>query len=84
MEKVRHQAFDLVIFDLQLRDARGLDLLKSIKKYTSDIVGIVITGNPELTTTIESIRQGVFAYLAKPFDLDEIYNAVTRLSNNSV
>jgi len=82
IEKARHTAFDLMIVDLKMPQMDGLELLKTIKTYTSDIVAIMMTGMPDLESTIEAMRAGVFDYIAKPFELDTILYSVQKALEN--
>jgi len=78
IEKAKTERYDLMLIDLNMPEMDGLELLKAVKNYTSDIVAIVMTGCPDLQTTIESMRMGVFDYLAKPFDLDTMLITVEK------
>lgn len=71
--------FDIAFIDLELPDISGLDILRHIKNKYPDTVASVITGNSDIRCAIESITAGVFRYLKKPFDVDDILE-VTRLS----
>jgi DNA-binding NtrC family response regulator len=68
----KNEPVNLVIVDIRMPDMDGLEILRRIKKYIADAVAIVMTGAPDLRSTVESMRQGVFDYIAKPFDLDEL------------
>jgi DNA-binding response OmpR family regulator len=78
MQKAKVTPFNLMIIDLNMPAFGGLDLLKMVKQYSFDLVAIVITGSPNLESTIESMRAGVFDYIAKPFELETIVNSVEK------
>ena len=82
VEKARNEHFDLMLVDLKMPDVNGLELLRAVKRYTSDIVAIIMTGAPDLESTIESMRAGVFDYIAKPFDLETILTTVEKALEN--
>jgi len=65
--------FDLALVDLRLggRDS-GLQLLPELRRLSPDGQIILVTGNATLDTAVRAIRQGVFAYVLKPFDPDEL------------
>jgi CheY-like chemotaxis protein len=79
MQLIDNNEFDIAYIDLELPDTNGLNILCYIKNNFPDIVASIITGKSELNSVIESIKAGVFRYLKKPFDLDDIHE-VTRLS----
>jgi len=59
---------DLVLLDLNLPDANGLDILKKIhiEKIPSEV--IIITGHGNVNVVVEAMKYGAFDFLAKPFD----------------
>jgi two-component system, NtrC family, response regulator HydG len=69
---------DLVITDLRLADASGIDLIKHIKKDTPDVEVILMTGYGSLDITIEAIKAGAYYYLEKPYTADRLFMLVDR------
>ena len=59
---------DVVITDIRMPNATGLDLLRIVKGQDPDIQVIILTGYGQLDTAMEAIEHGAFAYLEKPFD----------------
>lgn len=74
--KCRTQPFDLVITDIMMPGATGLEVLEAVKKIDPDILVILITGYASLETAIQAIREGAYDYITKPFTLEEIKIAV--------
>ncbi|MBW2609253.1 MAG: sigma-54-dependent Fis family transcriptional regulator [Deltaproteobacteria bacterium] len=68
----REQKFDLIITDLMMPGANGLEVLKETRKIDPDILVILITGFASLETAIQAIREGAYDYITKPFRLEEI------------
>jgi two-component system response regulator AtoC len=71
-------AVDLVITDLRLSDASGIDVIKHIKKNTPDTEVILMTGYGSLDITIEAIKAGAYYYLEKPYTPDRLFTLVDR------
>jgi len=69
---------DLVITDLRLADASGIDLIKHIKKTTPEIEVILMTAYGSLDITIEAIKAGAYYYLEKPYTPDRLFTLVDR------
>jgi two-component system response regulator HydG len=69
---------DLVITDLCLTDATGIDLIKHIKRETPDIEVILMTGYGSLDVTIEAIKCGAYYYLEKPYSPGRLLTLVDR------
>jgi DNA-binding NtrC family response regulator len=69
---------DLVITDLRLSDASGIDLIKHVKQNTPDVEVILMTGYGSLDITIEAIKAGAYYYLEKPYTPDRLFALVDR------
>lgn len=69
---------DLVITDLRLSDATGIDLTKHIKQHTPDVEVILMTAYGSLDVTIEAIKAGAYYYLEKPYTPDRLFALVDR------
>jgi two-component system nitrogen regulation response regulator GlnG len=67
---------DVLITDVILPDANGLDLIPQILAQRPDLRVIVISAQNTLATAVRATEQGAFDYLPKPFDLDELIKAV--------
>jgi DNA-binding NtrC family response regulator len=69
---------DLVLLDLGLPDADGLDVLRELKAEHPDLPVIVLTANDSLANAIESIKHGAFHFLSKPYAIEELLSLCTR------
>lgn len=68
----REQTFDLIITDLMMPGANGMEVLKEARKIHPETLVILITGYASLETAVQAIRDGAYDYITKPFKLDEI------------
>jgi DNA-binding NtrC family response regulator len=69
---------DLVLQDLGLPDAPGLDTLATIKQRHPDVIVIIITAQDSLSNAIESIKLGAFHFISKPYAPEELLNVMKR------
>jgi DNA-binding NtrC family response regulator len=69
---------DLVITDLRLSDATGIDLITQIKRETPDTEVILMTAYGSLDITIEAIKRGAYYYIEKPYTPDFLCALVER------
>jgi signal transduction histidine kinase/CheY-like chemotaxis protein len=76
MALTRSMPLDVVLTDIILPGASGVDLLRQIRDFSPDIQVIMMTGDPTLGTASESLRLGAADYLQKPVDRHEILKAV--------
>ncbi|MBF0169709.1 MAG: sigma-54-dependent Fis family transcriptional regulator [Nitrospinae bacterium] len=74
------EAFDtgVVILDIRLPDANGLDILESIHHQGSRFYSIIMTAYPDMESTVRAVQNGVGEYIYKPIDIHEIDSAVTK------
>ncbi|NIB42900.1 sigma-54-dependent Fis family transcriptional regulator [Pseudomaricurvus alkylphenolicus] len=67
--------YDLIISDLRLPGAPGTDLIKE----AGEVPVLIMTSYASLRSAVDSMRLGAVDYIAKPFDHDEMVNAVKRV-----
>ena len=78
LEKARQGGYGLVLLDVMMPDASGIDLIPAIHEADPDIVCIVITGYATVELAIRAIKQGAYNFLTKPFSVDELTLAVNQ------
>lgn len=67
--------YDLVISDVMMPEMDGITMLKKIKgnSNVSDIPVILLTSKSEVENRLEGLRKGADAFLAKPFNMEELH-----------
>ena len=78
MAALKEANYRLVITDLFLADGSGFGIMKHLQENSPETKSIVITGHASLDSAIRALRKGAFDYLLKPFELDELKEAVDR------
>ena len=73
---VEKENFDLIISDIVLQGASGIDLLRQIKEMGKSCPVVMITGYPNIETAAEAVRLGAFDYVPKPVKKDELLKIV--------
>jgi DNA-binding NtrC family response regulator len=75
---IQDKGIDLVTLDLKMPGLSGIDVLREIKKFQTDIEVIVITGYGTLTNAQEAIRFGAGDFISKPFNVADIIAIVSK------
>jgi DNA-binding NtrC family response regulator len=68
----------LVLLDLQLPDAEGLQTLDRIKSDSPGIPVIVLTAHDTLHNAIESIKRGAYHFISKPYAPEELLSLIEK------
>ena len=66
---------ELAVVDLRLPDARGLEVVKTLKSLDEATEIVLLTGYGSIATAVEGLRLGAVHYLTKPIDVDGILAA---------
>ncbi len=69
---------DMVIMDVHMPDMDGLDTIAELHKFLPDSMYIVISADDDSKMIRRAIQNGVSEYLVKPFDIDDLDQAVRR------
>jgi len=64
--------FDLVVSDIYLGDETAIDLFDAVHATNPDAAIILVTAQGTVETAAAATRAGVFDYLSKPFELDQL------------
>ncbi len=72
------RAYPIVISDIYIDERTGLDVLREAKRRDPLCSVILMTGRGTMETVMAATRGGVFDYIAKPFDLDVMLEAIER------
>jgi len=68
----------LVLLDLRLPDAHGLEMLDRIKNELPEVPVIILTAHDSLHNAIESIKRGAFHFISKPYAPEELLSLVEK------
>src|SRR5580693_3342561 len=81
--KLESQIFDIIISDVRMPGATGVDLLKFTKEISPNSFFLLITGVPTVETAIAAINSGADRYVVKDHELvDQLRRAVKEVSGN--
>ncbi|WP_417826131.1 sigma-54-dependent transcriptional regulator [Thalassospira povalilytica] len=81
--QVRENKFDIILLDLRLPGADGMEVLDSIRKLDIDVPVIMISAHGDTRAAVKAVKLGAADYLSKPFELDELIHTInTTLDQN--
>ncbi len=69
---------DLVLLDMRLPDANGMDVLSQILKIDEEAAVIMMTAFPDVKSAVETIKNGAFDYVTKPFEVEELRQTINK------
>jgi putative nucleotidyltransferase with HDIG domain len=78
MQALSKTPINLVLADIHLPGASGINLCQTIKMLYPETVVVMVSGERGIDYAIEATRQGAFDYLRKPFTLSALFQSVDR------
>ncbi|MBI2932844.1 MAG: sigma-54-dependent Fis family transcriptional regulator [Planctomycetes bacterium] len=69
LAKIDNGDYDIIITDLVMGDAPGIELVRRAKARSPDSEVIVMTGYPSYDTAVEALEEGAYDYIDKPVNL---------------
>jgi len=78
LEALKQQEFDILLTDLMMPEMNGIELLGASRTIDPDLVGIIMTGQGTIQTSVEAMKVGAFDYLLKPFKMDSLLPVISR------
>lgn len=79
IDSLQRTPVDLVITDLKMPRASGMELIRYVRENLHDTAIMMITGHATIDSAIEAVKTGAEEYLTKPFTDDELIGAVARI-----
>jgi response regulator RpfG family c-di-GMP phosphodiesterase len=74
--RLQHEAFDLVITDLQMPEMSGAALLEECRTAYPETDVIVLTAHGTIQSAVEAMKRGAVDFVTKPFDIGDLVQKV--------
>ena len=72
LSMIKKNIIDLILLDMRLPDVDGLEVLKKIKEFDTEILVIMMTAYSDVQTAVSAMKSGAYDYINKPFELEEL------------
>jgi two-component system response regulator (stage 0 sporulation protein F) len=76
IKKIKEKSFNVVLSDLIMEGMSGIETVQKIKQIKANILFFMMTAYPSETTLQEALKEGVKKVFVKPFDVEEMINAI--------
>lgn len=83
LEILRKKNIPVVLSDIRMLELTGLDLLKKVKRLYPETTVVLMTGFGSVEGALESIREGAFDYISKPFQMEDLKVLIERALRQS-
>ena len=78
IDRLGEKKFDIVVSDVRMEDANGLEVLDAVQKSSSRTKTILITGYATVEMAHEALAKGAFDFLAKPFQPKDLRDMIEK------
>jgi CheY-like chemotaxis protein/glycine cleavage system H lipoate-binding protein len=83
LEILTQRSVDLILSDLMMPEMDGLSFLRAMHENGVKTPTIMVTGYPTIQSALQSLHQGAWDYLPKPFTRKELLDSVNRAIKRS-
>ena len=83
LQELARIPYELVVSDLVMPDADGLELLRRVRRQWPELPFILITAHGSVDSAVAAMKEGADDYLLKPLHRDELLVVVGRLLENT-
>jgi DNA-binding NtrC family response regulator len=78
IRRLEQEHFDLVITDMKMPEADGLDVVRKARQMDDNTLVVVMTAFGSVESAVNAMRFGAYDYIQKPFDVDELELKIMR------
>jgi len=81
IKALKEHSFDILVTDLKMPKADGIEVLEQVMQRSAETLTIIITAHATVETAIQALRKGASDYILKPLDFDEVILRIENLLN---
>ena len=79
IQKVKDSDFDGMLLDIKMPAKDGLETLEEIRRISSGIKVIIVTGYQSVETASKAVKLGAMDYITKPFESSEVLEKLAKI-----
>jgi FixJ family two-component response regulator len=81
LKLIEEQKFDVILTDLNMPVVSGMDIVKTINSQHCDTQLIIFTGYATIDSAVDALKNGVYSYICKPYNINELRATVEKAAN---
>lgn len=78
LEQIQRELPDLLLLDLRMPEMDGMEVLAALHRDHPDLPVLIVSASSDRSVAEDSLSQGAFDYLLKPFEPEELKEKVLR------
>ncbi len=76
LDKAGSENYDIIFLDLRMPEMDGIETLKRLHRERPDLEVVLLTGQGDLQSGIEAMKQGAADFLEKPADINDLMEKI--------
>jgi DNA-binding NtrC family response regulator len=82
LRQLERERFDILLTDFKMPDVDGLQLYERTASIAPDMKTIIMTAYSSVKDAVEAMKRGVYEYLTKPLNLDELFVVLRKATDD--
>ncbi len=78
INSIQQKVYDVILLDIRMPRVSGMEVLEFVHEYSPTTQVIILTNYADIKVAIQTIKMGAYDFLAKPYDIDELFNTIHR------
>lgn len=84
LDMVKENSYDAILCDIKMPKVDGMEFLIKMKTLEEEVPIIMISGHGSIETAVEATKQGAYAFLQKPPDLNQLVVTVRNACDKNI
>lgn len=76
LQVMKNKPIDIVLTDVRMPEMDGMTLVSELRQHHPEIPVVIMTGFPSVDSAVGALRNRVFDYIIKPFNINQLYKTL--------